>query len=188
MASRPMCQCSHDDSPPRSSFQVLARSPTAGVPLAVTRHLLQQVLRAPALLSLKARPSVPGLPRFDLTHSANATAEKNTVPDERTGPPDGGPVRVAPTGRVSAGVAWQTNDAANRRISRRIGGDGPAGVSTTAGLAKSVWQAVTRSVRTSAGPGTGRVLFPWGHRGKKEPSPATLRGQAACVRRGGALG
>ena len=37
---------------------------------------------------------------------------------ERTGPPDGGPVRVAPTGRVAAGGAWQTNDAANRRISR----------------------------------------------------------------------
>ena len=52
---------------------------------------------------------------------------------ERTGPPDGGPARVAPTGRVAAGGAWQTNDAANRRISRQIGGDGPAGVSTTAG-------------------------------------------------------
>ena len=52
---------------------------------------------------------------------------------KRTGPPDGGPARVAPTGWVAAGGAWQTNDAANRRISRRIGGDGPAGASTTAG-------------------------------------------------------
>ena len=60
---------------------------------------------------------------------------------ERTGPPDGGLARVAPTGRVAAGGyaggAWQTNDAANRRISRRIGGDGPAGVSTTAGRESS---------------------------------------------------
>ena len=48
---------------------------------------------------------------------------------ERTGPPDGGPAH----GRVASGGAWQTNDAANRQISRRIGGDGPAGVSTTAG-------------------------------------------------------
>ena len=35
---------------------------------------------------------------------------------ERTGPPDGSPARVAPTGRVAAGGAWQTNAAANRRI------------------------------------------------------------------------
>ena len=95
------------------------------------------------------------------------------------------PDRAGSCGRVAAGGAWQTNDAANRRESAAT--DLPRSAQRR-GLAKSVWQAVTRSVRTSAGPGTGRVLFPWGHRGKNEPSPATPRGQAACVRRGGALG
>ena len=52
---------------------------------------------------------------------------------ERTGPTEGGLARVTPTGRVAAGGAWQTNDAANRRNSRRISGYGPAVVSTTVG-------------------------------------------------------
>ena len=57
---------------------------------------------------------------------------------ERTGPPDGGPARVAPTVRVAAGGAWQT---ANRRISRRIIESVATDLSQRRGLAKSVWQA-----------------------------------------------
>ena len=50
------------------------------------------------------------------------------------------------------------------------------------GLAKSVRQAVTRSVRTSAGPGTGRVLFPWGRREKKEASSGASAHSAGASR------
>ena len=37
-----------------------------------------------------------------------------------------------------------------------------------------------RSIGTSAGPGTSRVLFPWDYRGRRA-ALATQRGQAACV-------
>ena len=53
---------------------------------------------------------------------------------ERTGPPDdsGGPARVAQTGQVTGG-GREADRSTNRRISRRIGGDKPAGVCKTAG-------------------------------------------------------
>ena len=81
---------------------------------------------------------------------------------------------------------WRVADRSTRRrrIFRRIGGDGPAGVSTTAGLAKSVGQAVTRSVRTSDGPGTGRlgVLSPRECRGGHGAEPGhTARSSSVCT-------
>ena len=101
---------------------------------------------------------------------------------ERTGPPDGGPARVAQTDRAGSRGRRVAD-----RSTRRIGGfpGEPAatdlpGSAQRRGLAKSVWQAVTRSIR--AGPQTGRVLLPWGYRAKKESSDG---GAAQSARAGG---
>ena len=112
---------------------------------------------------------------------------------ERSCPLDSGPARVAQTGRVAAGCEWQTK---RRGESSDFPGLSAAtdlpGSAQRRGLAKSVWQAVTWSTCTSAGPGTGRVPFPGGHSiGKKKCR--TLRHRTVKKRvyggagRGGAL-